>query len=978
MALLYVVLFAALAVIAAVPAVGVLDRKAGWPLAAVLLAAAFPLARAVPGILGGTPQVWAHTWIPNFLGPGIDITFSLRADALSAFFSLLALLIGAVVLVYSAAYLPAKQGNRSFYLLMTAFTLAVILLVVADDIFLLFIGWELVSIASFLLIARSPGSAGELGSQRTLILTFVGGLTLLAGLAMAAVLTRTTNLTQLLASPQWAEHPGLSTAIALLIAASAFTKAAQFPFHFWLPEAMAAATPVSAFLHAAAVVKAGVYLLLRFSTIFHDVAAWNWLLMTVGMGTAVASALFALTKTDLKKLTAYSTVSHLGWIVATIGVGTPFALAAATVHTLAHALFKSSLFMLIGVVDHQNGTRDTRRLGSIWRNMPYTFGSTVVAALSMAAVPPLYGFVSKEGMLGAFEDKWLLLTAAAVGAFLTFSYSAKLVWGAFIDERATPAVEPKQVVEAPVTLWLPAALPGLASLPLGLAPFVGSELFDGVVSAILPGTVTHTHLALWHGVTVPLIVSLLVMAAGVVGIWKRASWWPDLENRRLMISGNELLHSLRRGSKQLGRLLGAPANSLNPSRHVSFTLGLVILLAATTLFATRGIDGIALAPRAEGLDNWLDLGPFLLVAGGVIALVRTTHRLSSAVYVGVVGVGITLQMLLLGAPDVALTQFLVEALVVVIMMMVLRHQPSHYPDMRKGRKLRAAGFAVAAGVTAFLGVFTLLGRHGRSDLAEWFIDNAVDISGGQNIVATIIVEFRALDTLGELSVLGMAAIVIVSVVGTIPRLPMAASARPRPFGQSRLNSLPMKKAFTLTAPVLGVLSVLIFIRGHHDPGGGFVAALVAGAGLMLAYLAKGRDTIIFRPSTAAWLTGIGVVVALTPGFLGLTHGSFLYPIHFHGVSSSLIFDGGIYLAVVGMLTQAINSLGGYLLPGARRGESLPHYREGMPVPSIDVTTNLGEPFPYPIEPSHRRRERPEGWRDHANESVAGTYRRTKP
>lgn len=485
MSLLFVVALAVISVFLAPISVKVIDRKAGWPLAVIFAVAAYFLVREAGPILDGQALTWDITWVRDILGSGVDVKFALRADALSLFFALLALVIGAVVFVYSAEYLPRKKGNTSFYTIMTAFTAAILLLVLADDVFVLFVGWELVSLASFMLIARS-GSSGESGSIRTLILTFFGGLTLLTAVAIAATQAGTTSLDGILHSDFWAEKPVLTGVIAVLIAMSAFTKSAQFPFHFWLPEAMAAATPVSAFLHAAAVVKAGIYLLLRFSIVFHDVAVWNWLLIIVGMGTAIMSAYFAVQKTDLKKLTAYSTVSHLGWIVATIGVGTPFALGAAIVHTLSHALFKSSLFMLIGVIDHQTGTRDIRRLGFLVKQMPFTFVSVSIGALSMASVPPLLGFVSKEGMITAFMDApignsyvVLLLVGAAIGAVLTFTYSAKLVLGAFVDGPR----DMSHVKEAPVSLWLPAALPGLMSLPLVLV----LSLFDAPVSAAATG-----------------------------------------------------------------------------------------------------------------------------------------------------------------------------------------------------------------------------------------------------------------------------------------------------------------------------------------------------------------------------------------------------------------------------------------------------------------------------------------------------------
>lgn len=940
MTLVVVLALVAVSVALSPPLVRVMDRLAGWPLAALLIGGAGVLGTQLPGIIDGHPVTFRATWVPDFLGSGLDVQFALRADALSAFFAMLALVIGAVVFVYSAAYLPKNDGNTSFYTIMTAFTLSVVLLVLADDAVVLFAGWELVSIASFLLIARS-GSGGEAGSMRTLILTFFGGLTLLTALAVAATATGSTRLSAILASDVWAQRPGLTATVAVLVAVSAFTKSAQLPFHFWLPEAMAAATPVSAFLHAAAVVKAGIYLLMRFSTIFHDVAVWNWLLIVIGMATAVTSAYFALQKTDLKHLTAYSTVSHLGWIVTTIGIGTPIALAAAVVHTFAHALFKSSLFMLIGVVDHQAGSRDSRRLGVLWRKMPWSFGSMVVGAASMAAVPPLFGFISKEGMLTAFQDapigtagQWILLVVGGVGALLTFTYSAKLVFGAFIDPAENDR-DFSDVHEAPVALWLPAALPGVMALPLGLAAGVFNRPVDAITAAI--GMPTDTHLALWHGVTVPLVISVAVLVIGALGVVYRGRIWPHLDNREsLPVSGNSLLNDLTRGLTQIGRGFGQLANSLSPGRHVLWPVICMIILMLVTTVHTTGIDGIAAADRAPGLDNPLDIAPLIIIGLSVGGLVVTRHRVAGAVFIGTAGVGMTLQMLLLGAPDVALTQFLVEALVAVIIMMVVRYQPRYFAKVPRRQTIRSVIVAGLAALAAFLGVFMLLGRHGRSELAEWYIDNAPEITGAKNIVATIIVEFRALDTLGELSVLGMAAIVIGSLCASIPSSPFAPGTRPRPFGQSMLNSLPLKKGLQLVAPILVVFSVIVFMRGHNDPGGGFVAALVAAAGLSMAYLAKGRDAIIFRPSTPFWMTGIGIVTALSAGFVGYFKGGFLVPIyaevfgeHF---STSMIFDAGIYLAVLGMITAAINSLGGYLRPGAYTAAELDYMRHDGPLP----------------------------------------------
>ncbi len=693
-------------------------------------------------------------------------------------------------------------------------------------------------------------------------------------------------------------------------------------------------------------------------------AVWNWLLIVVGMGTAVMSAVFAVQKTDLKKLTAYSTVSHLGWIVATIGVGTPFAITAALVHTLAHALFKSSIFMLIGVVDHEAGSRDIRRLGVLWNKMPFTFASMAIGAASMAAVPPLLGFVSKEGMLTAFEEapiggagQVILLLVAAIGAFFTFTYSAKIVFGAFFDGPRNMS----KVHEAPVRLWLPAALPGFMSLPLVF--FLGT--FDKPLD-LMAGSVgmhSHAHLALWHGINVPLIISTVVLLAGIAGVFVRKQLWAAFEGTKLVPrTGNEMLNLVQKWATSIGRFVGRMSDTHNPSRLMLPIVLLLIILAAAGLIS-EGVDGVALAPRVDGLDNPWDLLPLSIVALSMIGLVRTRNRLTGAVMIGIAGTGVTLQMFLLGAPDVALTQFTVEALSVIVMMMVLRYLPEKFhPVQDTSRKAGSVVIAVLAGGAAFLGVWGLMGRHERSDLALWYLNNAPDITGGDNVVATIIVEFRALDTLGELSVLGMAAVVIAAVTSTLPRFPFTSGTRPAPFGQSQLNSVPLRKGIAIVIPILVIMSVVVFYRGHQASGGGFPAALIMGAAIGLTYLSRGSDEIVFGRMTPIHLTGIGIIVALTAGFIGyIPHhgepGGFLTAIHGHALgqhwTTSLIFDLGIYLAVLGMLTMAINALGGYLRPGTER-DYLPWVHDddsALPTTPRVVLDDVDDPYPEPINPS---------------------------
>ncbi|RAV31287.1 DUF4040 family protein, partial [Corynebacterium heidelbergense] len=945
------------------------DRNAGWPLSLTFVAlAGYIIAHAHPIIAGDTER-WSVTWVRDLLtgipgkpGSG-DVQFALRMDALSMFFTLLALLIGAIVFVYSTRYLHPGKRVMSFYVLMTAFMVSVVLLLLADDVALLFVGWELVSLASFFLIARA-GSSGEAGASRTLVLTFAGGLFLASALGIAAAMSGTTQLSLILTSPVWDQHPTLTATVALLVAMAGFSKAAQLPFHFWLPEAMAADTPVSAFLHAAAVVKAGIYLLMRFSGLFNGVLLWHLLLIVVGMATAVMAAVYAMQKTDLKKLTAYSTVSQLGWIVATIGVGTPAALVAATVHTAAHALFKSSLFMLVGVVDHQAKSRDMRRLGPLYNRMPFTFWSAVIAASSMAAIPPTFGFVSKEGMLEAFTEAPLphagviaLLAVAGFGALATFMYSARYVFGAFIDG---PKDESK-VREAEIGLWLPAALPGVLSLPVVLVMHSGGHFLDAIAQATGAGE-THTHLSLWHGITVPFLVSVAVLALGLCGIFARRRIFAALYGRKLGIAtGADLLNAVTRMCVRWSRYVSKPAESLSPNRHVVWILLTLVALGFMGLLGPGRLAGIsALPPRVPGIDQLGDLVGLIIIAGSVVGIVSTRSRLASVILAGVAGIGTSWMMLTLGAPDVAQTQLLVEFAVVVLFMMVVRHQPRLYLREGLNRAKFATTMSILVGAVTFFAVWLLLGRHERPQLAQWYLQEAPKISGGNNVVAVILVEFRALDTLGELSVLGMAGVVIATIIRSIPKSPVpgygpgSTSELFRAEGSHRfadvhkipelapfyskylrsthLNSIPTRMLLYPLLPILGILSALTVWRGHQEPGGGFLGALITAGAILMWYISQARARSIGKPDTGYRFIGGGILLSLATGVVGLVaHGSFLAPIHGHlgsvHLSTSLVFDLGVYFAVIGLVIVAVNFMGGRDRPGADVPERLPRLEQ---------------------------------------------------
>jgi multicomponent Na+:H+ antiporter subunit A len=967
-----------------VPAlVRLLDRDAGWPLAALFTALVVWIIAdpdLASGVIDGRTVSWSTTWLPDVLPGGGDVSLALRLDGLSLFFVLLALVIGAAVFAYSARYLHRTtedhgDGVMSFYVLMTAFMASVVLLFLADDVTVLFIAWELVSLASFFLIARA-GRTGEPGAMRTLLLTFTGGLSLLVALGIAVATTGTTSLSGIIASDAWGEDAVRTGIVAALIALAGFSKAAQFPFHAWLPEAMAAITPVSAFLHAAAVVKAGIYLLMRFSGAFHEVTVWNLMLIISGMFTAVMAAVFAIQKPDLKKLTAYSTVSQLGWIVATIGVGTPVALAAAVVHTAAHALFKSSLFMIIGVIDHQAGSRDLRDLGVLWRKMPWTFSGAVVAAACMAGLPPTLGFVSKEGMLGAFEEapvgtagQIVLLTAAGIGAVATLLYSAKYVLGAFIDGRPidpdspdgaervpSPSTTPDdEVREASPVFWLPAVLPAFASIPAVCVLAFWDDPLDAVVSAtgMTGADAHHSHLAFWHGWTVPLGITAAVIVVGVALLFARHRIFPAMERRHLLpFTGAGFISLSVQLANRWGRLANRPGNSLNPTRHLIWIFAMVLLLAGAAFLDEEGLHQLgSLPPRVDGIDQIGDLAGLAMVMLVVIAIISTRSRFGSVILVGIAGAAVSWIMLTLGAPDVALTNLMVEFVVTVFLMLIVRHQPRLYLREGENRAKFSIVSATIVGLIVFIGSWLLIGRHGRPELAMWYLENGPEESGANNIVASIIVEFRGFDTLGELCVLGMAGIVIAAVVNSVPRSPVpgygpgSSSELFRRKGTTKfpdvhnvpelapfysrylrstyLNSVLGRMVMWPMAVVLVIYSAAVFWRGHQSPGGGFLAALLLALGIVFWYLVQPASRTVGGKNLGYYIIGSGMLLALGTGLIGYLASDgagFLTPIHGHigseHVTTSLVFDAGVYLAVIGTVIVVVNTLGGRNRPGA--------------------------------------------------------------
>jgi multicomponent Na+:H+ antiporter subunit A len=869
-----------------------LGRDTGYALAVGFLGVGALLLTTAPvGLAGGTVEgTWR--WLPT-----LGVEFALRIDGLAALFCLLVLGVGALIMAYCPRYLGEHEPAGPVYALLTVFAGAMLGLVLAADLVLLYVFWELTTVTSFFLIKTAGAKAGPPAS-RALLVTAGGGLALLVAVVLTGLAAGTTDLATILASPELVLDSPFAGAIGALLVVAAFTKSAQLPFQFWLPGAMVAMTPVSAYLHAATMVKAGVYLLMRFTPVFAGQPAWAAVLVTGGLLTAVVGAFLALREHDLKAILAQSTVSQLGLLIAAIGVGTSAALAAAALHTVAHALFKATLFMLVGIIDHEAGSRDVRELSGLRRAMPVTAALTGLAALSMAGVPPLLGFVSKESLFEGFVDADfapgagpVAATLAVAASALTFAYGTRILWGAFGGElRQTGLYEP------PVAFLVPAAVPAVAGLVLGPAVFLLDPIAGRAVADIDPVPELPAY-ELWHGFSVELLMSAATIALGVALFLARDR--VDRAVRRVRVpDGARIFDAGQAAVLRLGALTGRPDRT-GPAPMLARPLVGAVLLGAVVLLAGGLTDGL---PARLATSGPLDLPVLALLALTVAATVAARGALAAVALVGAVGLVVAVWFLLAGAPDVALTLLLVEVLTAVVAVFVLRGQPARLSPAPRRRAVPAAALALATGAVAALATAALTGRREVSATGDYLLRNAEAQTGGTNVVNTILVDFRGMDTLGEAIVVGAAALGLLTLIGP----PSAASPYTRPAGDGPVLGL----ATRVLAPGMLVLSAYLFLRGHDEPGGGFIAALVAGAALAFVHLAHGPGTRLLRALRAERLVGAGLVLSLLVGLGGSVAGpGFLAPLDVAGLSTALVFDLGIYLLVLGLLQAAVERLG---------------------------------------------------------------------
>ena len=734
------------------------SARLNWLLSLFPLGLAIFFASYLPRIQAGERIFWRWDWVPS-----LNVAASFQLDGLSLLLALLVAGMGALVVIYAGGYLYGDPDLGRFNLILLFFMLAMLGVVLADNIILLFVFWELTSISSYLLIGfRHREATARAAASQALLVTGGGGLALLAGLVLLALAGGSWELSGLVAQADQIRASAFYLPAVILLFAGAFTKSAQFPVHFWLPNAMAAPTPVSAYLHSATMVKAGVYLLARLTPVLGGTELWQTTLLLVGGVTALAGGWLAWQQLDLKRIMAYSTISALGTLVFLLGIGTKLAYEAMALFLLVHSLYKGGLFMAAGAIDHEAGTRDVSKLGGLARLMPLTLAGVFLAALSQAGIPPLLGFISKELVYETTlaTNQAVLLTGVALlsNVFLVFA-SAIILLRPFFG-RTKPAA--KQIHEAPPSMWLGPLLLGLLALLLALFPALVDAPLVGPVATSLYGSEVKVDLYLLPSkLTTPFLLSLVTVMAGV-GLFGLYRWREraalrigQIQARIGALTGAEIWYErLLNGLLWLAdRLTRFFQNGF--LRYYLMTIFLFAVgLIGWTLFTQAGFAWPQQLIRPEPFELLI----VLIMLGGAAAAVTVSSRLFAVAALGFVGFGMALLFIFYGAPDLAMTQFAIETLTVVLFVLVLYRLPVF--SQLTTRLERRRDILIASAVGVLMTVLVILATTVTPDLplSQYFTAESWPAGKGLNIVNVILVDFRGLDTLIEITVLAVAAI----------------------------------------------------------------------------------------------------------------------------------------------------------------------------------------------------------------------------
>jgi NADH:ubiquinone oxidoreductase subunit 5 (subunit L)/multisubunit Na+/H+ antiporter MnhA subunit len=920
-----------------------------------ILLALFPLAAfvwlawQVPVLDAGETLSWKVSWLPSL---GLSLGFYL--DALSALFALLVTLIGALIVVYGGQYFKGADGAWRFQTYTLLFMAAMLGVVMAGDVISLFIFWEATSVVSFLLVAyKYKDESVRRSAFKALFITGGGGIALLAGLLWVANTAGDTQFSAILMQGDALRGSPYYLAMLALVSFGAFTKSAQFPAHIWLPGAMDAPTPASAYLHSATMVKAGIYLLARLNPALGFTEAWFWILTVFGMLTMVLGAYLGLKQNDLKALLAYSTICQLGILIMLIGQDDKTAYKALVIGVLAHALYKSALFMVAGIVDHETGTRDLRRLGGLWRKMPYTFGIAALAALSMAGLPPLFGFLAKETLLATslhpslpmLVSELFTLSSVVAGA-LMLAMSGLLVWDGFLGSKRDPNVKAH---EAPALMWLMPAIPAVLSLIFAQLPGPKEEatLLAKAASAAF-GEEVKVSLKLWTGLNVPLVLSLVAISLGALLFIFRQQV-RSLQGRiavglSLNFLYEQALQRIDSAAYRVTRLQGGRLHHY-----------LVVILAAAVILVV-GFSGTSLFPELEGLSlpsltysgelELLRLFAIVTVIGTALSTVWLERDFAAVLALSALGFSVSVLFILEPAPDVALVQVVVDILSVVVLVLALTRLPraqrlqaqelTKTTASSRAHLIRDALVAGAIGlVVMLLTLGALTSRPRQSAVSGFYADNAKLVTGAKDIVGAVVVDFRSMDTLIEISVFGIAGLGIYTLLYFASRKHgdvVAKEEKPTPTeGSSRKSfgiSGPRVSAFIripafVTLPLSIILAATHVMYGHDQPGDGFTAGVIISLAVGLWYVVFGyhetrRRLWWMKPSA---LISVGILLAIFSGAAtALLRGNFLanvdfgelvglpLPEGFH-ISSSFLFEVAICLGVLGSAGHMLDSLG---------------------------------------------------------------------
>jgi len=956
-----------------------LGRNAFYLLAAAPAAAFVWLLFQYPAAYGGGLEEH-FDWIPQLQ---LDLTF--RMDPLAWVMCLLVLGVGSLVLAYCARYFKADDADLgSFGAQLLAFAGAMFGLVTSDDLILMFVFWELTTILSYLLIGYARARLSARRSALTaLIVTTAGGLTMLIGLIVLAQVTGTSRISELLerapallngAHDDGGTAAALSVAVVLVLV-GAITKSALFPFHFWLPGAMAAPTPVSAYLHAAAMVKAGIYLVARLAPGFSQADTWLPVVLGLGLTTMLVGGYRALRQKDIKLILAYGTVSQLGFLTMVVGLGTPEAALAGLALLLAHGLFKAALFLVVGIIDHQTGTRDVRKLSGVFTSSRALGIVAVLGAASMAGLPPLAGFVAKESVFTAFVEwapgagvwGYVVLVGMVLGSILTFAYSARFIWGAFASKPGVPPTPFKPIkasfLASPAILAVLSVVYGVWPAPVDtwVQPYAAQFLHEGSGEHASAG-----HLELWHGFTPALGLTAITFAVGTLLVL----------GRELVTRFQNAMPKVPEADRVYQHVIGALDDTAvwvtGRTQRGSLFFYLVVILAVAVI-----MPSVTLLWHGQAVPAnlyWIDPGsPFQWLIGlaiviGAFGAVRANKRFMAVLFVSVTGYGMALIFALQGAPDLALTQMLVETVALVAFVLAMRRLPPELRD-RTGGRYRVIRVILGLAFGAAMVVFALFATDSRvaSPISLDFPKLAYEQGGGLNVVNVTLVDLRAWDTFGEISVLALAATGVASLIfvrnighslgrsagvetGSVGRVraqavgsqEAAALATARKFGAPprartgvalrnpwlvagrtlapERRSILFEVVTRLIFHTMVVFSVYLLFAGHNLPGGGFAGGLMAGMALTLRYLAGGRFELAeaLRMSPGLVL-GIGLALAAVSGLVPLLMGGNVFQsaiVHFTvpvvgdvKFVTSTFFDIGVYLVVIGLVLDVLRGFG---------------------------------------------------------------------